>query len=167
MVVAEARRRGRLVRRVARGRGGRQVIILWLPVSALHGGHVARLRLPPKRSRHFAVAEAVDGVHPRVAMAVSRLFAGAAHDVILAVLDSIGAEETVQLVAVRGLVDPILHRLVHVSLHLDTIVADGGVVKGPDDVVDDFVYGNTGVLPCVEDAAMYGQQGSKLSSWSS
>jgi hypothetical protein len=81
----------------------------------------------------------------------------AGEDVVLVVLDGLGREELVELVAVRGLLRPLAHRLEHVALDLDVLVAGRRVVEGTENVVDDFVDGDAGVLPGVDDAALSGE----------
>jgi len=159
LVVAKARRHGRLVRLIAGCGRGRQVVVLGFAIAALQGRQVARLRLRPQGSRHLAMAEAADGIHPPAAatMRVSvpaGLLGLAGHDVVLAVLDRLGVEQVVQFMAAGILVGPHLHRLVHVALHLDAFVAHDGVVERTDDVVDDFFHGNARVFPCIDDTTL-------------
>lgn len=42
-------------------------------------------------------------------------------------------------------------------MDLDVLVADGRVMEGAKNVVDNFVDGDAGVFPGVQDAALYGQ----------
>lgn len=72
------------------------------------------------------------------------------------VADGLGGEQVVEVVAVGRLVGPLPDRVEHVLLDGDALVADGGVVEGAEDVVDDFVDGNVGIFPGVEDAAVEG-----------
>lgn len=53
----------------------------------------------------------------------------------------------------RVLVGPLPHSLEHVLLDLDVFVADGWVVKGAEDVIDDFIHWHACVLPGVQHAA--------------
>lgn len=59
----------------------------------------------------------------------------------------------VELVAVRCLLSPLADCVEHLALDLDTLIADGGVVEGAENVVDNFVNRDTRVLPGVDDAA--------------
>lgn len=83
--------------------------------------------------------------------------AGGAHagreDVVVAFLDGARGQELVELAAVGGLLGPSADGVEHFALDLDAVVADGGVVEGAEDVVDDFVDGDAGVFPGVDDAA--------------
>jgi hypothetical protein len=74
-------------------------------------------------------------------------------EVVLTVLDALGAEQLVQLVPARILTDPLLDSVEHVTLDLISLIADRGVMEGAKKVIDDLVYGNPGILPGVEDAA--------------
>jgi molybdopterin biosynthesis enzyme len=73
--------------------------------------------------------------------------------VVAAGFDALGRQEGVDLVAPRIVVGPLAHGVEHVFVDLDVLVTDGGVVEGAEDVVDDFVDGNAGIFPSVEDAA--------------
>lgn len=52
------------------------------------------------------------------------------------------------------LVCPLPDGVEHVLLNLDALVADGWVVEGAEDVVDDFVDRDAGMFPGVEYAAI-------------
>lgn len=58
--------------------------------------------------------------------------------------------------APRVLVGPIPHGIKHVFLNLDVLIADGWVVKGTEDVVDDFIHWHACVLPGIQHAAAQG-----------
>ena len=58
----------------------------------------------------------------------------------------------VELVAMGGFLGPLANGLEHLALDLDTLVTRGGMVQGAEDVIDDFVDRNAGVLPGVDDA---------------
>jgi len=75
-------------------------------------------------------------------------------DVVLAVLYRFGAEEVGKLVALRVLVVPFTHRVVHVALDLDALVTEGRVVEGLEDVIDDFIHGDVGILPSKENTTI-------------
>jgi hypothetical protein len=47
---------------------------------------------------------------------------------------------------------PAANRLEHFTLDLTALITNGGVMEGLEDVVDDLVHRNTGVLPGVENA---------------
>lgn len=74
-------------------------------------------------------------------------------DVVVAFLDGARGQELVELAALRRLLCPGADRVKHFALDLDAVVADGGVVEGAEDVVDDFVDRDAGVFPGVDDAA--------------
>lgn len=63
----------------------------------------------------------------------------------------------------RVLVGPLPHGLKHVLLDLDVLVADGWVVEGAEDVVDDFVHWYACVLPGIQHAAVQGSLAQWLS----
>lgn len=63
----------------------------------------------------------------------------------------------VEFVAARVFTGPGLDGTEHVPLDLDVFIAEGGVVERSQHVVDNFVHGHVGVLPCVEDATARGQ----------
>lgn len=73
--------------------------------------------------------------------------------VVPACFDGGGAEDVVEVAAVRVLVDPFLDCVEHVAVDFEVVVARGGVVEDVEDVVDYFVDGDAGVFPGVEDAA--------------
>lgn len=54
----------------------------------------------------------------------------------------------------RVLVGPLAHGIKHILLDLDVFIANGWVVKGAEDVVDDFIYWDACVLPGVQHAAV-------------
>lgn len=60
-----------------------------------------------------------------------------------------------ELVAVGRLLRPLAHRLEHVALDLDPLVARCRVMEGTQHVVDYFVHGHARVLPCVQDSAVF------------
>jgi hypothetical protein len=70
-------------------------------------------------------------------------------DMVLAVLDALGAEKMVQLISAGILADPFTHGVIHLPLDLDSIVSDCRMMEGAKDIVDDFVDGYSGVLPGV------------------
>lgn len=51
----------------------------------------------------------------------------------------------------RMLINPGLYRAEHVLLDLNVSAAKGWVVECAQYVVGDFIYGDIGVLPCIED----------------
>lgn len=155
--VAVARLRGPLARR-RRGRAG-HVVRRGISVTALHRVEVTRAHLGPERPGHLAVAQLAHKL-PRamrmaaVAMAVAAtaILALLRQDVVLALLDRLGPQELVELVALRVFVRPPLDCLEHVFLDLDALVAKGRMVECPEDVVHNLIYGNVGVLPRKENA---------------
>ena len=74
-------------------------------------------------------------------------------DMVLPVLDGFRAQRVVQVVVPAILIGPLTHGIKHVLLNLNVLVTDGWVVKGAEDVVDDFIYWHACVLPGVQDAA--------------
>lgn len=91
-----------------------------------------------------------------VALAAPATAAALVQDVVLVVADGLGGQEMVEVVAVGCLVGPLSDCVEHVLLNGHALVADGGVVEGAEDVVDDFVDGDVGIFPGVEDAAVEG-----------
>ncbi len=77
-------------------------------------------------------------------------------DVVAVFLDGLGGEQVVELLGVLCFSRPATNGLEHFALDLDVVVADGRVVEGAEDVVDDFVDGHAGVFPGVDDAARWG-----------
>lgn len=74
-------------------------------------------------------------------------------NVVLARLDGLRPENLVQLVPVRGLFGPLAHRVEHVALDLDGVVAQRRVVEGPQNIVDHLVNGDAWVLPRIQNSA--------------
>lgn len=68
-------------------------------------------------------------------------------DVVLVVLDGLGVENVVNLVTARMLVGPGFYGLEHVTLDLDMVVAEGGMVEGVEDVIDNLIDRDSSVLP--------------------
>lgn len=58
----------------------------------------------------------------------------------------------VELVAAGVMVCPLLDGAEHVSVDLNVIVADGGVVECAKDVIENLIDGNARVLPSIKDA---------------
>lgn len=77
-----------------------------------------------------------------------------AQSVVFTVLDGFGAQEVVQLMFAGEFVCPLAHRVEHVTLDLDALVANRGVMERPDNVIHHLVHGHIGVLPSIEDAAV-------------
>ena len=128
--------------RVGRARGG------GLVVSPRVG--VARLDVRPQRVGRLAVAEAAVVAAAAGQGAVPD---AAGEDVVLVVADRLGREQLAEAVAVRRLLRPLAHRLEHVAVDLDALVACRRVVERAQHVVDDLVGGDARVLPGVDDAA--------------
>lgn len=70
--------------------------------------------------------------------------------VVVAIFDTLGREDLVQVVA--GAARPLLHDREHVSMELAVLVAKSWVVEHADDVVENLVHRDIGMLPCVDDA---------------
>lgn len=122
-----------------------------------HGIHVPRADLGPQRVLELAVAELAQRcqrvtvvVAVGVATAAGLGVLGLIEDVVLSLLDGVGGKGTIQLMALRVLVCPLLHGLEHGPLDLDIFVAQGGVVEGSQNIVHDFINRDIGMLPCVE-----------------
>lgn len=96
------------------------------------------------------LAEGVEGGMGVAATAAARF--GAVEDVVLARLDGFRGEDAFEFVATRVLIGPHSYCLEHVTLNFDIFAAQGWVVEGPDDVVDDLIYGDIGVFPGKDDA---------------
>jgi hypothetical protein len=60
----------------------------------------------------------------------------------------------IDFVAAWMLINPGLYGAEHIPLDLNILMTKSGVVECPQHVVDNFIYGNTGVLPCIENAAL-------------
>lgn len=73
-----------------------------------------------------------------------------ADNVILATFYGLAPEKAVEFVAMGVLVRPLPDGLKHFLLDLDAFVADGWVVKRAENVVDDFVDGDSGMFPSIE-----------------
>lgn len=71
-------------------------------------------------------------------------------DVVLLLLDGLGRQQMSDFVTARVLIIPCAHRVEHVALDLDVLIAKRGVVEGAKDVVHDLVNGDVGVLPSKE-----------------
>lgn len=96
-------------------------------------------------------------------MATSRLLIWSNH-MVFAILDRCATENVVDIKPVTLLVSPLLHRLEHVTLNLNAIVSDRGVVKCAEDVVDYLVHGDICMFPCVQDTTDCGLVGAQKQS---
>lgn len=85
-------------------------------------------------------------------MAASRLLVRANH-MVFAILDRLTTKNGVELVPLAMLVSPLSDCLEHVTLNLNVIVSDGGVVKRAEDIVDNLIDRNICVFPRVKDTA--------------
>ena len=65
--------------------------------------------------------------------------------------DSLGGQETVEIMAVLGLLSPLAHRVEHFTLDLDVVVPVCRVMESTKNIVDNLVNRDTRVLPGVED----------------
>lgn len=132
------------------------VVVLRAAVSALHCAEVACLYGVPQAAADLAVADAAEGAGPcrplaSAGVAVVGGLLVRADDVVPAGFDRVAREEIVELVAPGVGVGPLAHGVEHVFLYLDALVADGWVVEGTEDIIDDLVYRDAGVFPSVED----------------
>jgi hypothetical protein len=134
-------------------RGIRHVIGRWIAIMSLQRVQVSSLDLLPKWSRNFAVAELGDGVPSIVAMAMAAALL-LVENVILALPNGLWWQKTVDVVPARMLINPSLYGAEHILLDLNVSTAKGRVVECAQYVVDNFIYGNVGVLPCIENAAV-------------
>lgn len=103
------------------------------------------------------MAQLADGVlpsRPFSTLAVAASSVLVRQNVILPVLHGLAPEEVVELVAAGVLIRPLSDGVKHVLLDLDALVADGWVVEGSQDVIDNFVDRDAGVLPGVEYATV-------------
>jgi len=66
---------------------------------------------------------------------------------VLALLNGLGGQDVVELIALGVLIGPLLHGPKHIPLDLDLIAAEGGVMEGAKNVVDDLLNGDVGVFP--------------------
>ena len=148
------------------GRGGRagHVGLGRISVLTAHGGHVAGLDLGPEGTGDLAVAELAEGVlegaEGTVGVAaaaaavrgMTALVVVAAQNVVLAGLDGFRAQG-VDVVDILGFLGPPADGLEHLAMDLDVVVANGGVVEGAQDVIDDLVDGDAGILPRINNTA--------------
>lgn len=81
-------------------------------------------------------------------MAASRLLIRP-NDMIFTILDRFATEDAVNIMLLSILISPLSHRVKHITLNLNVMVADGRVVKCAEDVVDYFVNRHICVLPGV------------------
>lgn len=132
------------------------IIILPSTWPLAHVTQVPGLQRAPQTPSHLAVAtgghqvgEAAVGVAVAAPAAARALM----QDVVLMVADGLGGEQMVEVVAVGRLLCPLADGVEHLLVDLDALVAQSGVVECAEDVVDDFVDGDVGVFPGVEDAA--------------
>lgn len=68
-------------------------------------------------------------------------------NVVLALLDGFRTENAIEFVTTGVLVSPGADSLEHVTLDLDVVVAQGGVVENAQDIVHDLIDGDVGVVP--------------------
>lgn len=131
------------------------VLVLWPAVTTFHGVKVSRLHLRPQRARNFPMADFTEGVLPSgpiVCTVVMPAFLIMADDVVLPVLDGFRAQSVVEVVVPTILLSPLTHGLKHVLLDLNVLVANCWVVKGAENVIDDFINWHACVLPGVQHA---------------
>ena len=70
---------------------------------------------------------------------------------VLTILDALGSEDVVQLMAAGVLVSPLAYGLEHLTMDFRTFVTERRVVESPGHIVDDLVDRNAGVLPRIQD----------------
>lgn len=70
---------------------------------------------------------------------------------VLTILDTLGPEETIQVLAVVVLISPLTDGVEHIALDFNALLASCGVVECTEDVVADIVNRYTRVLPCIQD----------------
>lgn len=80
-------------------------------------------------------------VAPRV---LSRLY------MVFSVLDGLGSQNVVQLVAAGILIGPLANRTEHVAVDLDALISNGRVVESANDIIDDLIYGDTRIFPSIQ-----------------
>lgn len=131
------------------------VLVLWPAVTTFHGVKVSRLHLRPQRARDLSVTDFTKGVLPSgpiVCTVVVPAFLIMADDVVLSVLDGFRAQSVVEVVVPTILLSPLTHGFKHVLLDLNVFIADGWVVKGAENVIDDFINWHACMLPGVQHA---------------
>lgn len=124
-------------------------------VSALHSIEVAGADLAPEGAGNLAVAaEPFEGtVGVGVAAGPGTMLA-LLQDVILTLLDRLGGEDGLELVALWVFVCPLLDCREHVSMELYVVVAKARMVEGSQDIISNFVDRDSRILPCVKDTAV-------------
>ena len=80
---------------------------------------------------------------------------GLVEDMVLALLYGVRRENTVQLVALRMLICPLLHGLEHGALDFNVVIAQRRVVECPQNIIDYFVNRDIRMLPSIEDTTIY------------
>lgn len=68
---------------------------------------------------------------------------------ILTLLDRLGTQDAIEVTATGMLIRPLLDCVEHVAMDLNVLVAESGVMEGTDNIVDNFIYGYTRILPGV------------------
>lgn len=86
--------------------------------------------------------------------AASLLLVLLVENVIFALSDRLRRQEMVNFVPARMLIGPGLYGAEHILLDLNVSTAKSWVMECAQYVVDNFIYGDIGVLPCVENTAV-------------
>ena len=100
------------------------------------------------------------GLHSAVGVAVvaprSRTVLLLVEDVVVTLLDRLGAQDVIEPVTTRMFIRPLLDGVEHVSVDLEIVVTQSRVMESTNHVVDDLIYRYTGILPSVQDATTQG-----------
>lgn len=78
---------------------------------------------------------------------------------IFAILDRFTTKKSVEFISVAMLVSPLADCIEHVTLNLNVVVSDGGMVERAEDIVGYLIDRNIRVLPRVQYTAVYGLVG--------
>jgi len=71
--------------------------------------------------------------------------------VVVACFDALGAEKIVQSVSrVTLVMNPVLHTLEHASVQLEVVVTDSRVMEDTADIAHNFILGDVGMVPSVQ-----------------
>lgn len=140
-------------------------------VTAPSGGIFDFHQLLPRRAADFAVAagagaeEVADARKPAVTTVRSMVRVDL---VVFALPNALRSEDVVErATSVGSRVDPALHDVEHASVDFAMRVSDGGVVEDADDIVENLLDGDVGMVPCVNNAGrdVFEDGGCDLAGW--
>ena len=73
---------------------------------------------------------------------------------VVASFDGLRAKDAVQTLTFWILIDPVAHSVEHVTMYFNLFFPQSWVMESTEDVRHDFIDGNTGVLPSVENSSI-------------